>query len=82
MADKRYPMTQEQRQLLQQDIAEAKTKLEEIASLVRTCCGDETEPGIRAAEMLAALQRLQWAIERAETESASVRDFLGLQNRP
>ena len=60
----RHPMTVQQRQLLKQDLAELREKLTDVVSLIRACYGETTEPVIRAGEAAAALQRLEWALER------------------
>jgi len=70
MTEKLYPITPQQRELLEHDLTEVRDKLEDLANLVRTCCGEETEPDNRAAETLASLQRLQWALERTLPEFA------------
>jgi hypothetical protein len=57
-------MTVQQRQLLTQDLAETRGKLEGILDLVRTVFGEDSDAFIRAQEVDAALQRLEWALER------------------
>ena len=57
-------MTVQQRQLLKRDLAELREKLTDVVSLIRSSYGETTEPATRAEETLAALQRLEWAIER------------------
>jgi hypothetical protein len=60
----RYPMTVEQRRLLQQDIAEIQEKLNDMFSLLGACYGDKADSTIRAGEAAAAVQRLEWAVGR------------------
>jgi hypothetical protein len=67
----RYPMTIQQRQVLQQDIAELREKLAEVVSLVRVCFGENKEAFVRAEETAAALQRLEWVLEREEAMVSS-----------
>ena len=62
-----YPMTIQQRQVLKQDLAELREKLAEVINLIRTCYGENKEPFVRAEETAAALQRLEWVLEREET---------------
>ena len=57
-------MTVQQRQLLTQDLAETRSKLEGILDLVRTSFGEDSDAFIRAQEVDASLQRLEWALER------------------
>jgi hypothetical protein len=59
-----FPMTTQQRGSLIQDMAEIHAKLEDIATLARSCFGADGEPCIRAEEAKDALQRLQWALNR------------------
>jgi hypothetical protein len=60
----RYPMTVEQRRLLDQDLADLQEKLNGILSLLGVCCGVKSDPAIRAGEAAAAVQRLAWAVAR------------------
>lgn len=66
---KHYPMTKDQRQILDQDLAAILESLGNIANLLRACYGD-TEPPGRAEEARAAVQRLLWALER-QTQGAT-----------
>ena len=65
----RNPMTFQQRQVLKQDLAELREKLAEVVSLIHACYGEKQEPFVRAEETAAALQRLEWALEREESVS-------------
>ena len=62
----RHPMSIQQRRILKQDLAELREKLAEVVSLLRACYGENKEPFIRARETAAALQRLEWVLEREE----------------
>jgi len=64
------PISRHQRESLQPDLTEIKGKLQGIASLLRGWYGEETQPYTRALETLAALQRLEWALERENLEVA------------
>jgi len=66
MTADQWHVSAEQRRLLQPDLTEVRDKLEGIAKLLKTWCGDEARPFTRAVETLAALQRLEWALEREE----------------
>lgn len=68
MTVKQCHVSVQQRQLLQPDLMEVRGKLEGIARLLKTWCGDEAQPFTRAVETLAAVQRLEWALERDEPE--------------
>ena len=68
---KRHPMTIQQRQALKQDLGELRGKLAEVVSLIRAGYGENTEPFVRAEETAAALQRLEWVLEREEAMVSS-----------
>ena len=59
-----YPMTEDQRQSLDRDLATIMESLAGIETLVRACYDDEDERVDRAGEARAAVQRLIWALER------------------
>jgi hypothetical protein len=59
-------MTIQQRQVLKQDLAELRDKLAGVVNLLRACYGENKEPFIRAEDTAAALQRLEWVLEREE----------------
>jgi hypothetical protein len=64
---KHYPMTKEQRAILDEDLAIVMKNLGDIASVLNACCGD-TDPRVaRAEEAQAAAQRLLWALTREAT---------------
>jgi hypothetical protein len=58
---KHHPMTKEQREILNQDLATITYRLSDITILLNACYGIEDA---RAEEAQAALQRLLWALER------------------
>jgi len=59
-----YPMTKEQRETLDQDLASILENLGGIANLLRACYGDKDSQVLRADEAQGAVQRLLWALER------------------
>ncbi len=59
-----YPMTEEQRQYLGQDLAAMMENLVNIANLLRACHGDRDMTVVRAEEARGAVQRIVWAVER------------------
>ena len=61
---KHYPMTKEQREILDQDLATIVKNLGDISTLLNACYGEEDPRAVRAEESQAALQRLLWALER------------------
>ena len=64
-------MTVEQRKNLMEDLADVKEKLAAAATLTAACYGDESRIAVRAAEAGAAVQRLEWELERfSNAESA------------
>lgn len=69
--ENRDAMTQEQRHLLELDLADVRDKLQQISSTLTACYGEESQTAVRAEETLSAFQRLQWALERQTAEGAS-----------
>ena len=68
---KHHPMTEEQRIILDQDLATIMMSLSDITNLLNACYGD-TDPRVtRAEELQAAAQRLLWAITREATAATS-----------
>ena len=61
---KHHPMTKEQREILNQDLATITYTLSDIAILLNACYGSEDPRAARAEEAQAALQRLLWALQR------------------
>ena len=77
-----YPMTEDQRRDLNQDLATVVDDLDSIATLLHACYGDEDPQTSRADEACAAMQRLLWAIERhhqsvTSPKAASIRRASG-----
>ena len=61
---KHHPMTEEQREILNQDLSTIMQSLGDIATLLNACYGSKDPRVARAEEAQAALQRLLWALER------------------
>ena len=66
---KHHPMTQEQREILDQDLATIVKNLGDISTLLNACYGEKNPRAVRAEESQAALQRLLWALERQDQPS-------------
>ena len=64
-------LTSAQTVQLQQDLALVEERLQDIAILMRICCGEDSQPAIRADETAGAFQRLKWALERTKLRSAA-----------
>jgi Trm5-related predicted tRNA methylase len=60
------PLTAEQEVQLRRDLALVEERLQDIAILMRVCYGEDSQAVIRADETAAALQRLEWALERTK----------------
>ena len=61
---KRYPITPQQLEQLQQDIAILDEKLQGIAILMRACHGETDQRTIRAEETAGAFERFKRELER------------------
>lgn len=61
-----YPVTEEQRRYLDQDLKAAIENLENIANVLRGCYGERDMTVIRAEEAAGAVQRVIWAVERRQ----------------
>jgi hypothetical protein len=61
---KHHPMTEEQREILNQDLSTIMQNLGDIATLLNACYGSKDPRVARAEEAQAASQRLLWALER------------------
>jgi hypothetical protein len=68
---KHHPMTKDQRQALDKDLAAIMENLENVATLLCACYDDKAVPVWRAGEARAAVQRLLWALERQSEVAAS-----------
>ena len=66
-----HPLTKEQEVQLRHDLTLAEERLQDVVVLMRICYGEESQPAIRADETAGALQRLKWALERANLRSAA-----------
>jgi hypothetical protein len=58
------PLSVRQLQQVQEDMTELADRAEEITKLMLAAYGPEDLRSVRAEEICAAIQRLQWAIER------------------
>jgi hypothetical protein len=65
-----YPLTRDQLQEVQKDVLEMNTRADELAQLLAAAFGEADQRTIRAKEIDAALQRLQWAMQRSNTAKA------------
>jgi hypothetical protein len=61
---KHHPITKEQCEILNQDLATIMQRLSDITNLLNACYGNNDPRAARAEESQAALQRLLWALER------------------
>ena len=64
------PLSSQQLQQVQEDVAELADRAEGITKLMLAAYGPEDPRAVRAQEIRASIQRLQWAIERSKTVSA------------
>jgi Trm5-related predicted tRNA methylase len=60
------PLTDEQVVQLRCDLTLVEERLQDIATLMRVCYGEDSQAVIRADETTAALQRLKWELERTK----------------
>jgi hypothetical protein len=60
----RYPLTVAQLRQAKEDLAAMKERAEEISQLLAAGYGPADQKAIRADELNAAIQRLQWELER------------------
>jgi len=65
-----YPLTNDQLQDVQ-DILEMNARADELAQLLAAAFGETDRRAIRAKEIDAAFQRLQWAMQRSNAAKAS-----------
>lgn len=65
-----YPMTKDQRDAMDRDLARIMENLRNIAGLLRACYSEKDHPVFRAEEARGAVQRLIWALER-QSEAAT-----------
>jgi hypothetical protein len=66
----RYPLTVAQLRQAKEDLAAMKERAEEISQLLAAGYGSSDQKAIRADELNAAIQRLQWELERNAGKNA------------
>ena len=64
---------------LQSDLTLVEERLQDIATLMRVCYGEDSQPAIRADETAGAFQRLKWALERTKLRIAAA-DLFGRES--
>jgi hypothetical protein len=69
MSTRRYPVTRQQETQLRDDLSAVEELLQGVAVLMRACHGEDSQVTIRADEMLCALQRFTWALERMQEKT-------------
>jgi len=72
MSTGQHPLTREQEAQLQDDLAAVEELLQAIAILMRARYGEDSQVSIRADEMLCALQRFDWELERVQQKTIAV----------
>jgi hypothetical protein len=66
-----YPLSNDQLQDVQRDILEMNARADELAQLFAAAFGEADQRTIRAKEIDAAFQRLQWAMRGSNAAKAS-----------
>lgn len=66
-----YPLTNDQLQEVRRDVLEMNARADEIAQLLAAAFGEADQRTIRAKEIEAAFQRLQWVMQRSNAAKAS-----------
>jgi hypothetical protein len=66
----RYPLTIAQLRQAKEDLAAMKDRAEEISKLMVAGYGISDARAIRAGELNAAIQRLQWELDRSDRDSS------------
>ena len=66
-----YPLSDDQLQEVQKDILEMNARADELAQLLVAAFGEADQRAIRAKEIDAAFQRLQWAMQGSKAAKAS-----------
>jgi len=74
---KHHPMTNEQREVLDNHLATIMESLSDTSNLLYVCYGDKDPRVARTEEAQAAVQRLLWAIERETEPTAEVSNAAG-----
>jgi hypothetical protein len=67
----RYPLTIDQVRQVKNDLDGMRARAEEISQLMQAGYGDADRKFIRAEEVNAAIQRLQWELERNSATEGS-----------
>ena len=65
-----YALSNDQLQVVQRDILEMNARADELAQLLAAAFGETDQRAIRAKEIDAAFQRLQWAMQRSHAAKA------------
>ena len=68
---RRHALTSQQEAHLRDDLAAVEELLQGIAILMKACHGEESQVAIRADEMLCALQRFNWELERVQQKTSA-----------
>ena len=71
MSSSQHPLTREQEAHLRDDLAAVEELLQAIGILMRACHGEDSQVAIRADEMLCALQRFRWELERVQQKTSA-----------
>ena len=64
-------LTWQQEGELREDVASIEEKLHSIARLMRVCHGEDSRLAVRADEILCALQRFNWELERVQQTTSA-----------
>ncbi len=67
-----HHLDDEQVTQMKRDLAEMRLHTEEMVNLMSIDFGEQDKRTIRAAELLAGIQRLEWAIDRAGEGGADI----------
>ena len=65
-----YALSNDQLQVVQRDILEMNARADELAQLLAAAFGEADQRTIRAKEIDAAFQRLQWAMQGSKAAKA------------
>jgi hypothetical protein len=66
-----HPITRDQQTQLREDLAAVEELLQAIGILMRACYSEDSQVTIRADEMLCALQRFNWELERVQVKTSA-----------
>jgi len=67
----RHPMSPEQFRELNQELVSIRSKVDNLCGDLRVCFGADSLPVYRAEEILAAVQRLEWELQREQAKLIS-----------